>query len=120
MLVMCTRFGDLITLIFVFTFHYMKFWTKSLYTVEKILLAKKNITKIFEKIQLFSKSLQRSDGGGTFRLHFWNLLKIWIQESESIDLNSIGFCQRYNIGWVTSVLEASLLLSLSQVRQSYS
>ena len=66
------------TLIFIFTFQYMKFWTKSLYMVGKILLAKKkNITKIFEKIQLFSKSLQRSDGGGTFRLHFRNLQKIW-------------------------------------------
>ena len=66
------------TLIFIFTFQYMKFWTKSLYMVGKILLAKKkNITKIFEKIQLFSKSLQKSDGGGTFRLRFWNLQKIW-------------------------------------------
>ena len=66
------------TLIFIFTFQYMKFWTKSLYMVGKILLAKKkNITKIFEKIQLFSKSLQRSDGGGTFCLHFRNLQKIW-------------------------------------------
>ena len=78
MLVMCTRFGDLITLIFVFTFQYMKFWTKSLYMVEKFLLAKKkNVTKIFEKNQLFSKSLLRSAGGGTFRLHFRNLQKIW-------------------------------------------
>ena len=68
------------TLIFIFTFQYMKFWTKSLYMVGKILLAKKkNITKIFEKIQLFSKSLQRSDGGGTFRLRFWNLQKIWLE-----------------------------------------
>ena len=33
--------------------------------------------------------LLRSDGGGTFRLHFWNLHKIWM--SESIDLNSVGF-----------------------------
>ena len=67
------------TLIFIFTVQNMKFWTKSLYMVGKILLAKKkkNITKIFEKIQLFSKSLLRSDGGGTFRLHFWNLQKIW-------------------------------------------
>ena len=65
------------TLIFIFTFQYMKFWTKSLYMVGKILLAKKkNITKIFEKIQLFSKSLLRSDDGGTFRLHFRNLQKI--------------------------------------------
>ena len=38
---------------------------------------KKNVTKIFEKKQLFSKSLLRGDGGGTFRLHFWNLQKIW-------------------------------------------
>ena len=66
------------TLIFIFTFQYMKFWTKSLYMVEKILLAKKkNVTKIFEKNQLFSKSLLRGDGGGTFRLHFRNLQKIW-------------------------------------------
>ena len=66
------------TLIFIFTFQYMKFWTKSLYMVGKILLAKKkNIPKIFEKKQLFSKSLQGSDGGGTFRLRFWNLQKIW-------------------------------------------
>ena len=67
------------TLIFVLTFQYMKFWTKSLYMVEKILLAKKkNVTKIFEKNQLFSKSLMRGDGGGTFRFLFWNLHKIWI------------------------------------------
>ena len=65
------------TLIFIFTFQYMKFWTKSLYMVGKILLAKKKITKNFEKIQLFSKSLLRSDGGGTCRLHFQNLQKIW-------------------------------------------
>ena len=36
--------------------------------------------KIFvsEKKQLFSKLLLRSDGGGTFRLHFWNLQKNWV------------------------------------------
>ena len=34
-------------------------------------------------------SLMRSNGGGTFRLHCWNLHKIWIQES--IDLNSVRF-----------------------------
>ena len=68
------------TLIFIFTFQYMKFWTKSLYMVGKILLAKKkNIPKIFEKNQLFSKSFLRGDGGGTFRLHFWNLQKIWLE-----------------------------------------
>ena len=66
------------TLIFIFTVQNMKFWTKSLYMVEKILLAKKkNVTKIFEKIQLFSKSVLRGDGGGTFRLHFRNLQKNW-------------------------------------------
>ena len=65
------------SLIFVFTLQYIKFWTKSLCMVEKILLAKKHITKFFEKKQLFSKSLLRSDGGGTFRLHFRNLQKIW-------------------------------------------
>ena len=66
------------TLIFIFTFQYMKFWTKSLYMVEKFLLAKKNnVTKIFEKSQLLSKSLLRGDSGETFRLHFWNLQKIW-------------------------------------------
>ena len=61
------------------TFLLIKFWTKSLYMVRKILLAKKkkNIPKIFEKIQLFSKSFLRSAGGGTFRLHFRNLQKIW-------------------------------------------
>ena len=67
------------TLIFIFTVQNMKFWTKSLYMVEKFLLAKKkkNVTKIFGKIQLFSKSVLRGDGGGTFRLHFRNLQKIW-------------------------------------------
>ena len=46
--------------------------------VEKFISEKKkNIPKIFEKKQLFSKSLQGSDGGGTFRLCFWNLQKIW-------------------------------------------
>ena len=66
------------TLILIFTFQYMKFWTKSHYMVEKFLLAKKkNVTKIFKKNQLFSKSLQGSAGGGTFRLYFRNLQNIW-------------------------------------------
>ena len=66
------------TLIFIFTFQYMKFWTKSLYMVEKILLAKKKtLLKFLKKKQLFSKSLLRGDGGGTFGLHFRNLQKIW-------------------------------------------
>ena len=42
----------------------------------------------------------RGDGGGTFCLHFWNLHKIWIQES--IDLNSVQFGRLCNTGWVTS------------------
>ena len=42
-----------------------------------------------------------SDIGGTFRLHFWNLHKIWIKES--INLNSVRFGQRCNIGWVLEV-----------------
>ena len=50
---------------------------KSLYGQKNLISEKKNITKFFEKKQLFSKSLQRSDGGGTFRLRFWNLQKIW-------------------------------------------
>ena len=29
----------------------------------------------------------RGDGEGTFRLHFWNLHKVWIKES--IDFNSV-------------------------------
>ena len=41
-------------------------------------------------------SFLRSNGGGTFRLHFWNLRKIWIKES--IDLNSVQFGRRCNIG----------------------
>ena len=67
------------TLIFIFKVQNRNFWTKSLYMVEKFLLVKKkkNITKIFEKIQLFSKSVLRGDGGGTFCLHFRNLQKIW-------------------------------------------
>ena len=67
------------TLIFVLRFQYMKFWTKSLYMVENFLLAKKKtLLKFLKKKQLFSKSLLRGDGGGTFHLHFWNLQKIWI------------------------------------------
>jgi hypothetical protein len=38
-----------------------------------------------------------TEGGGTFRLHFRNL-----QSTESIDLNSVRFGWRCNIGWVTS------------------
>ena len=34
-----------------------------------------------------SEKKNMGDGGETFRLHFWNLHKIWIKES--IDLNSI-------------------------------
>ena len=37
-----------------------------------------------------------------FRLLFWNLHKIWIQES--IDLNSVGFGRCCIISWVTSEL----------------
>ena len=43
-------------------------------------------------------SFLRRNGGGTFRLQFWNLHKIWNQDS--IDLNSVWFGQRCNIGWV--------------------
>ena len=50
---------------------------KSLYGRKNFVSEKKNITKIFEKKQLFSKSLLRRDGGGTFLLHFQNLQKIW-------------------------------------------
>ena len=50
---------------------------KSLYGRKIFISEKKIITKNFEKKQLFSKSLLRSDGGGTFGLHFWNLQKIW-------------------------------------------
>ena len=51
---------------------------KSLYGRKNFISEKiKIITKIFEKNQLFSKSLLRGDGGGTFRLHFRNLQKIW-------------------------------------------
>ena len=50
---------------------------KSLYVQKNFISEKKNITKIFEKNQLFSKLLLRSNGGGTFCLHFWNLQKIW-------------------------------------------
>ena len=35
-----------------------------------------SLLKILKK-KLFLKSLLRRDGGGTFRLHFWNLQKIW-------------------------------------------
>ena len=49
---------------------------KSLYGRKFFVSEKKNVTKIFEKKQLFLKSLQRSDGGGTFRLRFRNLQKI--------------------------------------------
>ena len=50
---------------------------KSLYGRKFFVSEKKNVTKIFEKTQLISKSLLRSDGGGTFCLHFRNLQKIW-------------------------------------------
>ena len=39
--------------------------------------------------------------GLTFRLHFWNLQKIWFKRS--IDLSSVWLCRSCNIGWVTSV-----------------
>ena len=42
------------TLIFIFTFQYMKFWTKSLYMVGKILLAKKKtLLKFLKKFNFF-------------------------------------------------------------------
>ena len=43
------------TLIFIFTFQYMKFWTKSLYMVGKILLAKKikSFLKFLKKTNFF-------------------------------------------------------------------
>ena len=54
-------------------------------------------------------SLLKSESGGTFHLHFRNLHKIWI--SESIDLTSIGFGLRCNIGWVISEYLLSALLN---------
>ena len=42
------------TLIFIFTFQYMKFWTKSLYMVENFLLAKKKtLLKFLKKNNFF-------------------------------------------------------------------
>ena len=62
------------TLIFIFTFQYMKFWTKSLYMVGKILLAKKkNITKIFEKKNFF----QNHYWGGTVEELFAQIFGIY-------------------------------------------
>ena len=49
---------------------------KSLYGRKNFISEKKNVAKIFEKNQLFSKSLLRSDKGRTFCLHFWNLQTI--------------------------------------------
>ena len=46
--------------------------------------------------------MQGSDGGGTFRLLFWNLHKIWIEEC--INLNSVQFGRRCIIGWVTRLV----------------
>ena len=63
-----------------FCFHITihKIWDKkSLYGRKIFISEKKNITKFFGKKQLFSKLLLREDGGGTFRLHFWNLQKSW-------------------------------------------
>jgi hypothetical protein len=46
--------------------------------VGKFLLAKKKtLLKFLKKNQLFSKSLLRGEGGGTFRLDFQNLQKNW-------------------------------------------
>jgi hypothetical protein len=44
---------------------------------EKRAKTSKNLKKNSKRTQLFSKSLLRGDGGGTFRLHFWNVQKIW-------------------------------------------
>jgi hypothetical protein len=44
---------------------------------KNLLVKKKIIPKNFEKNQLFSKSLLRGDGGGTFLLYLRNLQKIW-------------------------------------------
>ena len=49
--------------------------------------------------------------GGTFRLHFWNQYKIGMKES--IDLNSVRFGRRCNIGWVTIAFIVSLSLPKS-------
>ena len=58
------------TLIFVLRFQYMKFWTKSLYMVEKFLLAKKKITKIFEKKPTFFKIVTGERWWRNFSLTF--------------------------------------------------
>ena len=59
------------TLILIFTFQYMKFWTKSLYMVGKILLVKKkNIPKIFEKKQTFFKIVTEERRWRNFSLTF--------------------------------------------------
>ena len=58
---------------------------KSLYGRKIFISEKKSFLKIF------SKSLLRGDGGGTFRLHFRNLQKIF-------DLNSDRFGRSCDIG----------------------
>ena len=59
------------TLIFVLRFQYMKFWTKSLYMVEKFLLVKKkNVTKIFGKKPTFFKIVTEEERWRNFLFTF--------------------------------------------------
>ena len=62
------------TLIFVLTFQYMKFWTKSLYMVEKFLIAKKKtLLKFLKKKNFF----QNRYWGGTVEELFAYIFRIY-------------------------------------------
>ena len=62
------------TLIFVLRFQYMKFWTKSLYMVEKFLLAKKKtLLKFLKKNNFF----QNRFWGGTVEELFVYIFRIY-------------------------------------------
>ena len=59
------------TLIFIFTFQYMKFWTKSLNMVEKILLAKKKtLLKFLKKFNFFQNHYRGATGEELFAYIF--------------------------------------------------
>ena len=56
-------------------FQYVKNWTTLAWMTKKKYVWKKNL---FLKKTYFLFLTGGSDGGGTFRLHFWNLHKIWL------------------------------------------
>ena len=79
---------------------------KSIFEIWKINSNQNNFYPDWKFISIASKFIS------TFCLLFWNLHKIWMQES--IGLNSVGFSWRWIIGWVTLMWQSATTIRYSR------